>query len=247
MKLRSKLGFTLLELLIALAFLSLLAALLFPVFAHAREKARQTACASNLRQIGMATMQYGSDNDGLHCGHADDSGPVTMWSFCWNIRTPPVQTVDTSCGPLAPFLRSADVWNCPSASGIQVASYFNPAPPPYGLNIAFVRAEISQGHPVSFAQAESPAETIFVADSATDFNGMPSWYKYVSLPSDHDPSVQGRHFGMASVVWLDGHVSARRPASSDAERQRLNIGDILKGALTGDAQTDDYYYELVKP
>lgn len=52
---------------------------------------------------------------------------------------------------------------------------------------------------------------------------------------------------MANVVWLDGHVSTRKPVVSDAERQRLNIGDILKGALTGDAKTDDYYYELVKP
>ena len=52
---------------------------------------------------------------------------------------------------------------------------------------------------------------------------------------------------MANVVWLDGHVSARKPVASDAERQNSNIGDILKGPLTGNAQTDNYYYELVKP
>lgn len=195
-------------------------------------------------------MQYGADNDGLlfhTLAHADNSGLVTMWSFCWNTKSLPAQTVDTSCGPLAPFLRSADVWNCPSASGIRAADCFNPVPPPYGLNIAFVRTEIAQGHPMSFAQAEAPAETIFAADSATHSHGIPFWDQYVSLPSDHDPAVHGRHSGMANVVWLDGHVSARKPAALDAERQNLNIGDVLKGALTGNARTDDYYYERVKP
>lgn len=244
-------GFALVELLIVLAILSIFMALLFPVFAHAREKANQATCASNLRQIGLAAVQYGGDNDGFMfhtLGHADDSGLVTMWSFCWKAgRQPPSQTVNASCGPLAPFLRSADVWKCPAASNVQAAGYFNPVPPPYGLNVAYARAEVAQGHSVSFAQAQSPAETIFAADSATDHSGVPYWSKYVSLPSDHAPAVHGRHFGMANVVWLDGHVSARRPVSPDALHQNLNIGDILKGPYTGDAAADNYYYEMVKP
>jgi prepilin-type N-terminal cleavage/methylation domain-containing protein/prepilin-type processing-associated H-X9-DG protein len=247
-------GFTLIELLIVLAILSLLMALLYPVFAHARQKANQATCASNLRQIGLATMQYGGDNDGLMfhtLGHADDSGLVTLWSFCWKSgQHPPVQTVDASCGPLAPFLRSASVWNCPSASSVQAADYFNPVPPAYGLNAAYVRAEVAQGHPVSFAQAESPAETIFAADCAVYSSvspGVPSWSRDVYLPSDHAPTVHRRHSGMANVVWLDGHVSARKPVSPDATAQALNIGDILKGPYTGNAAIDDYYYELVKP
>ena len=247
-------GFTLIELLVVLAVLGLLAALLFPVFAHANEKSRQAACASNLRQIGTAAMQYGGDNDGLMfhtLGHDDEAtGLVTLWSFCWNVGRPPNQTVDTSCGPLAPFLRSAAVWNCPSASNVQAAGYFIPPPPPYGLNIAYVRAEIAQGHPVSFAQAESPAETILAADCAVYnpvFPGAPSWYEYVSLPSDHAPAVHGRHSGWANILWLDGHVSARKPVSPHAQTQALNVGDILRGPYTGNAATDDYYYKLVKP
>ena len=243
-----KLGFTLIELLVALVILGLLAALLLPVFARAREKARQAACASNLIQIGIAAMQYGGDNDGLMfhtLNHADDSGLVTMWSCCWN-PSPPNKTINTSCGPLAPFYRNADVWNCPSASNIQAADYFNPAPPPYGLNIAYVRAEIAQGQPVLFAQEEAPAETIFAADSVTDHNGIPCWSEYVCLPSDHAPTVHGRHSGMANVVWLDGHVSARKPVSPDAQHRSLNMGDVLKGPYTGNAARDDYY-ELAKP
>ena len=63
MKRRSDLAFTLVELLVVIAVIAILAALLFPVFAQAREKARQAACASNLRQIGMAFAMYTEDYD----------------------------------------------------------------------------------------------------------------------------------------------------------------------------------------
>ncbi len=74
-------------------------------------------------------------------------------------------------------------------------------------------------------------------------------------PSSQKPFVCGRHFGLAEVLWLDGHVNARRPATAYqakdfinvATQQRYHLGDILKGPYTGDAQADDYYYELVKP
>jgi prepilin-type N-terminal cleavage/methylation domain len=57
-------GFTLIELLVVIAIIAILAAILFPVFAQAREKARQTMCTSNLRNIGMAFLMYATDYDG---------------------------------------------------------------------------------------------------------------------------------------------------------------------------------------
>ena len=70
----SRSGFTLIELLVVLGIVSLLAALLFPVFVQARAKARQSVCASNLHQIGLAVSLYSQDNDDLlpYGGDPDD-------------------------------------------------------------------------------------------------------------------------------------------------------------------------------
>jgi len=68
-------GFTLIELLVVIAIIAILAAILFPVFARAREKARQTSCASNLKQIAMAVIQYSDDHDGY--------GPISHGSGCF--------------------------------------------------------------------------------------------------------------------------------------------------------------------
>src|SRR5229473_2812966 len=63
---RGRHGFTLIELLVVIAIIAILAAILFPVFAHAREKARQTSCLSNLRQLATGMAMYAEDSDGLY-------------------------------------------------------------------------------------------------------------------------------------------------------------------------------------
>lgn len=105
-------GFTLIELLVVIAIIAILAAILFPVFAQAREKARQAACMNNLKQIGSATMQYVQDYD--------ETFPVSIWSSTsptWTNMMPdgrsfrgyyawPVQ--------LYTYIKSADVYRCTS-------------------------------------------------------------------------------------------------------------------------------------
>ena len=98
-------GFTLIELLVVIAIIAILAAILFPVFARARENARRASCQSNLKQMGIGAMQYSQDYDETICpsllndaGYTDAQSP----SF-----------VDL----LQPYVKSLQIFSCPSTTG----------------------------------------------------------------------------------------------------------------------------------
>src|SRR5947209_10345718 len=88
-------AFTLIELLVVIAIISILAAILFPVFAKVREKARQTACLSNCRQIGLAFMQYAQDNEERLPLSTDTSRDLS-----W-------------VATLQPYLKNRQIYRCP--------------------------------------------------------------------------------------------------------------------------------------
>src|SRR5581483_8017016 len=103
-------GFTLIELLVVIAIIAILAAILFPVFARAREQARRTACLSNMKQIGTALHMYAQDYDenfpqryGDCCAVADfENGYQRTWK-----------------NMLMPYIKSKDVFKCPSNQAAQ--------------------------------------------------------------------------------------------------------------------------------
>jgi len=165
-------GFTLIELLVVIAIIAILAAILFPVFAQAREKARQTTCTSNLKQISTATLMYNQDYDEMFPVWAQDperqmarpDGTIYQGKVTWPLL-------------YMPYIKNQGVFRCPSDG--QVASSVGPTwgkpfAMSYGTNLRIHRcadtSACATGSPRALASIDAPAETYWIADV---WNGSP--------------------------------------------------------------------------
>jgi len=123
-------GFTLIELLVVIAIIAILAAILFPVFAKVREKARATSCTSNMKQVGLGLLQYQQDNDEAFPIGFVFQGAVNVPGAGW-------------AGPTSPYIKSTGVFKCADDSTSQTA--------PDGAGVSF--------YPVSYAFNSNVAGT----------------------------------------------------------------------------------------
>ncbi len=178
-------GFTLIELLVVIAIIAILAAILFPVFARAREKARQSSCLSNVKQIMLGTLMYAQDYDETlepHITfHTDNPFPGGQIYLGWTYM-------------IEPYVKNAQIFICPSKPGTQFshANYLH-LPTGYGMR------ERVAGRPIAYFQV--PAETFIYCD-ATQF-------QFGDDASDLG-RIDHRHNGMANVAFIDGHVKATK-------------------------------------
>ncbi len=216
---RAPRGFTLIELLVVIAMIATLAAILFPVFAKAREKGRQTACASNEKQIMLAVLQYVQDNDETYPHTAQYLNYTTYPTLLWP------QT-------LYPYTKSTGVFQCPDDSNTAVPSYAT-NPPPAGYVAPFHTSYLANfdvslldtfGN-VTLAQVAQPSSTVYLCDGGVQSQAAapyttssvknPSWI--LDDPGHAGPlsatntdwaGPNARHTGFSEVAFLDGHVKA---------------------------------------
>ena len=157
-------GFTLIELLVVIAIISILASLLFPVFARVRGKARQTVCLSNLRQAGMAFAMYASDYDGLYPYAVDPADRYTpqIWNALPDFQSQ-IPAMPWLHEVLQPYVKSREIFHCPGDTGMLIEDFtgllLNGAPTMYGkFGTSYLyRTEIAARH-AGDASFQTPAE-----------------------------------------------------------------------------------------
>lgn len=239
-------GFSLIELMIVVAVISLLLAILMPALAGARDQARAAVCGSNIRQLAHANLQYATENAGrVVPGAPRRSENLRRWH---GVRDSITGAFDGARGPLVPHLGGdARIRACPSfAQPVSAAGVaFERAAGGYGYNLAYLGRVIERNTPTSNfrvvtdlvgAQLEHvrrPAATLMFADAAfaAPASGVieysfaePRFHpEYIRQKARPDPSIHFRHAGRASVAWSDGHVS--REARTFSWRSGLYEGD----------------------
>ena len=151
-------GFTLIELLVVIAIIAILAAILFPVFAQAREQARKTTCTSNMRQIGMALNMYVQDYDETLPTQHPNNWPVAGPKGSWLTNPLP-----SWIGLLWPYLKNWPMLRCPSAPSSGWGGVYGPANEQtnYMINGVVGRWPVSP----SLAQIPAPSEIIYLQES----------------------------------------------------------------------------------
>lgn len=193
-----KKGFTLIELLVVIAIIAILAAILFPVFARAREKARQNSCLSNAKQMGLGIMMYAQDYD-EHYNHYRHELPGNR-SFQWQPTYDSQGNVAYE-GMIYPYIKNLQIFKCPSDSSIRYC---------YGWNYSYLGWPGSGGtHATAastMAEVTHPAETIMVAETKD------STVSYA--PRDENTrttltlvyNAPFRHNEGSNYVFADGHA-----------------------------------------
>ncbi len=184
-------GFTLIELLVVIAIIAILAAILFPVFARARENARKSTCQSNLKQMATAALQYVQDYDETMIRTYTQVG-TAYYGWVWLLQ---------------PYVKNTQIFTCPSKPSAKWngTSLGNHGYSFYGINPTTPNP--SQPHTLSgraLAEIQSPSDIVLFGDSPENSHYVMDW----DLPqtADNGGVSEARHSEGANFAFVDGHV-----------------------------------------
>jgi len=214
-------AFTLIELLVVIAIIAILAAILFPVFAKAREKARQTACLSNTKQMALALVQYAQDYDETLVPRVIRLPDGTYWeAMSWRRN-------------LFPYVKSADVFRCPSNplgdrigrdstdANLILAGVAPAGAPrfPLSYNANGQDATLApmqrsdQPNLLTLPQLVRPAELILIAEGTVDASELHLGRLQNDVTGGQKQLFAG-HSGFTNYVFADGHAKGMKPTQT---------------------------------
>ena len=230
---RSRHGFTLIELLVVIAIIAILAAILFPVFARAREKARQTSCLSNIKQLSLGFLMYVQDYD-------ETFPPANYYDASWTQEYSWDYHVDWGTGSyevglIGPYTKNAEISKCPS---LRSAESWGRPYSGYAVNTTYLCPYAACG--AALASVQSPSETALIADSAYYSGSTLCQNNFLRSPGDGMRTsahygVHFRHNGTANVGYADGHAkSVAKRCNPDSPVAEKDCGDVSTDASAYD-------------
>jgi prepilin-type N-terminal cleavage/methylation domain-containing protein/prepilin-type processing-associated H-X9-DG protein len=252
MRRRRAIGFTLIELLVVIAIIAILAAILFPVFAQAREKARQASCMSNMRQFSTAGMMYTQDYDEMYVppfkyeGTQSNIAVLYWWDdllqpYIKNRQLPLCPSHKELTTEGAPDTLTATVGNKhykPYSYGINTIEVWDYTKPwakdvadHHGFRCQGARRATDVGCSVAMGEVEDPAGTIWITDSTNIELWREAYTDYAPLDSNNRKGLDGgipafsRHTGGFNTVFGDGHVKYLRAGSTKPSMWTIEADD----------------------
>ena len=193
-------AFTLIELLVVIAIIAILAAILFPAFARARENARKTSCLSNLKQLGLGFMQYTQDYDERLPNVSDNTATTPVLGNWTSYSGTPV-VFDPSKGSIFPYIKSTQIFVCPSDSKGQTQGQS------YAIN-SCLNPDAQDANKLrpgrSIAAFDETAKWMTLGEEGDPLDNSKSTDDAFLYVNNND--FTKRHLEGSNVAFLDGHV-----------------------------------------